>query len=126
MLARKLTAPEMQGQRNADRLYLGVPATLTLPHQPLRCLLGDISEIGANLRVDGFVAQGTTARLDFHELRLFGTVVWVRGNECGLRFYTPLDQEDMEGMLWITQNREAYERICNSAHAEDWTQGIGE
>ncbi len=107
----------MEGQRNADRLYLGVPAALTLPHQPLRCLLGDISAIGANLRVDGFVAQGTTARLDFHELHLFGTVVWVRGNECGLRFYTPLDPEDMQGMEWITQNRAAYEKLTRNSPA---------
>ncbi|WP_310532379.1 PilZ domain-containing protein [Novosphingobium sp.] len=116
----------MQGQRKANRLYLGVPAALSLPHQQMRCVLGDISAIGAHLKVDGSVAKGATARLDFHELHLFGTVVWVRGNECGVRFYTPVDPEDMQGMLWITQNRDAYEKLTRNAHASEWSQGIWE
>jgi hypothetical protein len=116
----------MQGQRNANRLRLGVPATLALSHQQMQCLLDDISTIGARLRVNGSVTKGATARVDFHELHMFGTVVWVRGNECGIRLHTPLDPEDMQGMLWITQNREAYEKLTRNAHAAEWTQGIWE
>lgn len=116
----------MQGQRNANRLHLGVPAMLVLTHQLLRCVIGDISAIGARLRVDGSVTKGATARIDFHELHMFGTVVWVRANECGFRFCTPLDLEDMQGMLWITQNRAAYEELTQNAHAAEWSQGIWE
>lgn len=116
----------MQGQRNANRLHLGVPATLALPHQQMRCLLGDISAIGAQLQVDGSVTKGATARIDFHELHMFGTVVWVRGNECGFRFYTPLDTEDMQGMLWITQNRQEYEKLTQNSRAAEWSQGMWE
>lgn len=116
----------MQGQRNANRLHLGVPAMLALSHQQMHCQLGDISAIGARLRLDGSVAKGATARIDFHELHMFGTVVWVRGNECGFRFYSPLDAEDMQGMLWITQNHEAYENLTKNAHASEWAQGIWE
>ena len=49
--------------------------------------------------------------------------MWCNGAECGLKFDQPLDLEDMQGMLWITENRELYARICNEAHALAWAEG---
>ncbi|MDE2435331.1 MAG: PilZ domain-containing protein [Sphingomonadales bacterium] len=119
--------PRLQpGSRSINRLRLGVPARLALTIGTERCLLDDISAIGARLRLSRALPKGQTAVLNFHELRIFGSVVWWRNGECGLRFDRPLDLEDMQGMLWITENRDLYDRICRESRAEDWSAGIGE
>ena len=111
------------GQRNFNRLRLGAPASLVLIHETKRCLIDDISTSGVRLRI-GFVVQpGQTTQVAFHELRAYATVMWCKQGECGLRFESPLDLEDMQGMLWITENRAVYDRICNEAHALAWSEG---
>lgn len=111
------------GHRNANRLRLGVPAQLQLTHETRKCLLDDISKSGARLRITRQLTPHQTAILTFHELKLYATVMWCKGAECGIKFDQPLDLEDMQGMLWITENRELYQRICNEAHALAWTEG---
>lgn len=115
-----------RGSRHFNRLRMGVPAQLVLTHDSRACLIDDISCTGARLRIDRPLAERQALQLVFHELRIFATVRWVRGAECGLQFATPLDPEDMQGMLWITENRALYERICQTGHAMDWADGIGE
>lgn len=115
-----------QGHRLFNRLRLGVPASLVLTHECRPCLIDDISCTGARLRIQRPLGQGQTLVLSFHELKLFAAVIWLRGGECGLRFDQPLDLEDMQGMLWIKENRALYERICETGHASDWAEGVGE
>lgn len=115
-----------QGHRQFNRLRLGVPAALVLTHETRSCLIDDISSTGARLRIERPLAEHQSLVLSFHELKLFSTVMWVRGGECGLRFGQPLELEDMQGMLWIKENRALYERICETGHAMDWSEGIGE
>lgn len=114
------------GGRHFNRLRLGVPATLVLTHGKQSCLIDDISCTGTRLRSDRPLCTGQTAVLSFHELRLFATVRWSQGLHCGLHFDRPLDLEDMQGMLWITENRALYSRMCEAGHAMDWADGIGE
>lgn len=109
-----------QGQRAGNRLRLGASASLVLTHSTCPCLLDDISLSGARLRLDPVPTPGTPAILVFHELRLYASVVWNSPGECGIRFDKPLDLEDMQGMLWITQNRAAYERLCLKSRTEEW------
>ena len=71
-------------------------------------------------------AAHQSAVLSFHELKLFCTVMWCKGAECGARFDRPLALEDMQSMLWITENRELYARVCDKTHAQDWAQRTGE
>lgn len=97
-----------------------------LTHSTQTCLIDDISATGAHLRVDLPLAVGTTAILTFHELRVYAVVVWCRKGEVGLRFDKRLPVEDMQGMLWITQNRDMYERLCLESRAEAWTTGFGD
>ena len=113
------------GQRSLNRLRLGLPASLILTHVRRHCVLDNISATGACVRVEQAIAKGLTAILCFHELRIYCTVAWSRDASCGLRFESRLDQEDMQGLLWITQNREEYERICREMGAEDWATGFG-
>jgi len=111
------------GQRHVNRLRLGVPAQLQLTHELRACLIDDISLSGARLRISQPLALRQTALFIFHELRRFATVVWCKDDACGLRFDEPLEIEDMQGMLWITEHRELYERICTESHALAWAEG---
>lgn len=115
-----------QGNRHFNRLRLGVSAMLILTHDSRACLIDDISRTGARLRIDRALTERQAVILAFHELRVFATVKWSRGRECGLQFDQPLDPEDMRGMLWIKENRELYARICDTGRAMDWSEGIGD
>ena len=113
------------GGRLFNRLRLGAAAMLQLTHERRACLLDDISSTGARLRIASPPPIGTTAVLHFHELKILARTIWLRGDELGLQFDAPLALEDMQGMLWITENRDLYERICREGHARDWAEGIG-
>ncbi|MEQ1640338.1 MAG: PilZ domain-containing protein [Novosphingobium sp.] len=113
-----------RGGRHFNRLRLGVPASLVLTHETRSCLIDDISSTGARLRIKRPLAGRQAAELVFHELRLFASVMWLRDGECGISFDRALGPEDMQGMLWITENRELYERICQTGHAMDWAEGL--
>ena len=113
------------GQRTMNRLKLGLPASLILTYERRACTLENVSSTGACVRVGQPVAKGNTAVLCFHLLRIYAVIKWSRNSLCGLRFEPPLDLEEMQGFLWITQNREEYERICLEELAEDMATGFG-
>ena len=125
MMHRNPTAG-LQGKRNGNRLRLGLPAKLVLPHETRECLLDNVSASGARVRLDAPLDKGRTVMLGFHELRVYGTVSWCRNGECGIRFDSKIEQEDMEGFLWITRNPEEYQRICRESGIHDWSIGIGD
>ena len=114
------------GSRFANRLRLGVPAGLVLTHRTHRCLIDNISSSGARIRIEHTIESGRTAMLQFHQLRAYGTVIWCRDGECGLRFDRKLPQDDMEGFLWIVQHPTEYERVCRESGANDWSMGLGD
>lgn len=126
MFHRSNLAATRPGQRATNRLRLGVSASLQLTSETRPCLLDDISATGARLRIDRVLGKGAIVVLNFHELHLYAVVVWCHDGECGVRFDQRLPVEDMEGMLWITQNRELYDRMCRESAAEEWTRGIWE
>ena len=125
MLHRPLIARQ-SGNRTANRLRLGVPAGLVLTHRTMRCLIDDISATGMRIRVEASLVPGRTAMLCFHQLRLYGTVMWWRGGNCGIRFDRKLPQEDMEGFLWIVRHPKAYAQVCRESGANDWSLGRGD
>lgn len=113
------------GQRAANRLRLGVSAGLVLTHRTHRCLIDDVSATGVRVRVEDRITPGRTAMLCFHRLRLYGTIMWCRGGECGIRFDRRLPREDMEGFLWIVRHPKSYARLCRESGANDWSMGLG-
>lgn len=114
-----------QGQRSYNRLRLGVPAVLVLPHEQRQCVIDDVSVSGARVRSDGPIRSDLSAELRFDRHRLFCTVSWSRGNQAGLRFADQLDQGDMQRLLWIVDNREQWELQRLTIGARSWTAGGG-
>lgn len=53
------------GKRHFNRLRLGVPAALVLPHGTVDCLIDDISCTGARLRIDRTLASDQAVVLSF-------------------------------------------------------------
>ncbi len=120
------STPRPAGQRFFNRVRLGVPASLVLTHGTHPCLIDDISCTGSRLRTERTLPVGVTAVLAFHQLRLMGVVRWMHSGQCGLQFERPLEIDDMQGMVWITENRDLYNRLCETGHASDWVGGIGQ
>ncbi|MEQ1498145.1 MAG: PilZ domain-containing protein [Novosphingobium sp.] len=114
------------GHRQFNRLRLGAKAALELTHERRECLIDDISTTGARVRISPPPVVGGISLLRFHELKVYARVIWARNGEAGLRFEQRLEIEDMQGMLWITENREMYERICREGHMQDWADGSGD
>lgn len=106
-------------------MRLGLPASLILTHERCGCTLENVSSTGACIRVEQPLAKGATAILCFHLLRIYAVVMWSRGDLCGLRFEQAVEPDDMQGFLWIVQNREEYQRICREDLAEDMATGFG-
>lgn len=125
-MASRSASSGQTGNRGFNRLRLGAEAALVLTHTTRRCLIDDISTTGVRLRIAGPLSPGQTALLRFHELRAYAQVVWCSAEEAGLRLDQPLDLEDMQGMLWITENRALYQRLCRDIRAEAWASGVGD
>ena len=114
-----------KGQRTFNRLRLGLPASMMLTHERGPCTLENVSSTGACVRYDKNLPKGSTAILCFHLLRIYSVVMWSRDGLIGLRFESPLELEDMQGFLWIVENREEYDRICREELFEDASTGYG-
>ncbi len=114
-----------QGQRTYNRLRLGLPASMVLTHERRYCTLENISSTGACVRTESAIAKGRTTILCFHLLRIFSVVIWSRDTLQGLRFESPLESEDMQGFLWIVQNRAEYDRVCREELIGDMATGFG-
>lgn len=114
-----------QGHRSFNRLRLGLPASLITTHERRSCVLENISATGACIRVEQPIPKGATVVVCFHLLRIYGFVKWTRQSLCGLHFDKPLEQEDMHGFLWLTQNQVEYERICAEELLNSASTGFG-
>ena len=123
MLNRSAIKPVAQGQRTYNRLRLVMPGELELTGGTQGCFIDNVSSSGARIRVAQPLQRGCPAVLHLAERRAFATVVWVHGNQCGLRFDKNLPLEEMQRLLWITQNREQYDRERQLQAAKEWSVG---
>jgi hypothetical protein len=117
------TAKVAQGNRSFRRLALGVPAVLVLPHGHQPCTLDDVSASGARVSSDVLLRKDSVVEVRFDRHRLFGTVSWVRGARAGIRFDRPLDMTEMRRLLWVHENREAWEAQRETIGARSWSSG---
>lgn len=112
-----------QGNRQCNRLRLGVSGQLELTRGTLACTVEDISRTGARVSLERPPEKGSAAILHVAERSMFAAVVWCRSNLCALRFTDPVTLEEMQRLLWITENRDQYERERESIAAREWSTG---
>jgi len=77
----------MKGSRvRAQRATVSLPASVTTMSAYQYPELADISQTGAKLRGSPLPPKGTAALLRAGALEVLCRVVWVRDEECGIRF----------------------------------------
>lgn len=126
MLAKRPLNSARQGHRSGNRLQLDLSGQLELTSGTIACVVENLSRTGARLALASPPPRGSPVILHVAERRMFALLTWTRGDQCALRFDDPVGLEDMQRFLWISQNREQYERDRASTAAREWTAGLGE
>ena len=75
-----------RGKIRAPRAQVSMPASIVTMNAYQYPELADISQTGAKVRGSPLPPKGTTALLRAGALEVLCRVVWVRGDDCGLRF----------------------------------------
>ena len=126
MLAKRPLTSGTQGHRSGNRLPLAVSGQLELTSGTIGCVVENLSRTGARLALGSPPSRGSPVILHVAERRLFALLTWTRGGQCAVRFDDPVGLEDMQRFLWISHNREQYERERASSAARDWSTGLEE
>lgn len=113
------------GRRSDARVRLCVPARLLLVDGNLKCVLIDLSRTGASVAVDtaAMPSRGSSAFLVVNGLEAFGTVVWIRGNRCGVHFDEKLALADVVAMREFADKHKPTDRAETERAARDFVQG---
>jgi hypothetical protein len=73
-------------QLRAERAAVSMPASIVTMSAYQYSELADISRTGAKLKGDAMPPKGATALLRVKDLEILVRIVWVKGEECGIRF----------------------------------------
>lgn len=75
-------------RRKQDRMETNAHLTCRVPARPCRVVMHDLSHEGCRIELHEMIADlGGTALLELPGAERFpGRVIWVRGNQAGLRF----------------------------------------
>jgi PilZ domain len=108
------------GNRAMARLQAGMEAGLVMPDRNVRCAVENLSRLGCRLQLTEPPRAGATALLRFAEIEILGTVSWVKGERCGVRFARPLDLEAVERIRWIIDHAREHENDTLSNASDVW------
>ena len=113
------------GRRAAQREPVLLNAALLTVRTSRPVTVVDVSKSGARLRVREPLFRGQQIWLKINPADLFGTVVWVDGEECGVLFDDPLGDAEVaslqaRGKVVIMVGLTADEQLG----AEDWESGF--
>ena len=111
------------GRRRAAREEAPLTAVFTTVTHSHSALLLDVSYTGARLGGDYLPSKGEEVMLTVEKVRAFGTVVWSRRGECGVRFDLPLEPLDIHDLRQKVRERGGLPREVRDA-LEDWTVGL--
>lgn len=75
-----------RGRIRAERMRVSMAASVVTMNAYQFPEIADISQTGAKLRGSPLPTKGATALLKSGPLEVLCRVVWVKGDECGLRF----------------------------------------
>lgn len=97
------------GNRGIARLALGLEATLILPDRTIQAKVENVSRVGCCLQMEMAPRVGVTVMVRIEEVEELGTVVWIKGKQCGVNFHSQLAPDAVERFSWIVENFRAYE-----------------
>ena len=91
--------------RVEPRMRVQLTAELRTESSRSRCRIVDLSRGGACLELDSPVALGRKVSLHSGALSCSGTVLWVDGQLCGVRFLEPLRATEL--LVQMSQSRKS-------------------
>ncbi|MBK9432699.1 PilZ domain-containing protein [Sphingorhabdus sp.] len=104
------------GNRSMARLATDIDAGLVLPDRRVSCIVENISRTGCRLQVTDPPRVGATALVRVERIEALGTVAWVRGERCGVKFQSSLSVGEVERIRWIVEHAREHEN-SSLAHA---------
>lgn len=119
-------APSTQppGRRDAARLRLNLPARIVLITGHFPCQLIDMSQTGACICVPGIPpAIGASAVLEVNGIEAFGTVVWRRATQFGVKFDERVPMSDMVALRTVHDYYDTIEKDRRLDQAREFVQG---
>jgi PilZ domain len=108
------------GNRSLARLSARLEAGLETPGRTTRCKVENVSRQGCRLQLPEPPRVGATTLVRFAEAEVMGTVSWVRGERCGIKFARPLALEQVERIRWITEHAREHEIDTLARASEVW------
>lgn len=104
------------GNRSMARLATEIDAGLVLHDRRVMCIVENISRTGCRLQVAEPPRVGATALIKIERIETLGTVAWVRGGRCGVKFQGALNVGQLERVRWIVEHAREHEQ-SSLAHA---------
>mgnify|MGYP001302380382 CR=1 FL=1 len=98
------------GNRAMARLATDLDAGLVLPERSARCIVENVSRTGCRLQLSEPPRVGATVLVRVERIETLGSVAWVRGSRCGIRFAAPLEVRALERLRWIVEHGSDHEQ----------------
>lgn len=113
------------GRRVAPREPVLLTAALLTVGCSRPVILLDLSETGAQMQVHQPLRCGQQVWIKAPPIEVFGTVVWVEGEQCGIAFDESLPEEDL-ALLQATGRIVVDRRLSPDQQlaGEDWKTGL--
>ena len=113
------------GRRFAPRQPIGLAAQMFSIECTAVAILVDVSNTGAKLRGSKLPTKGSEVWIRVGCVDVLSTVIWSRGDECGVTFDTPLRPYEIhhlrtEGSCAMVTKLTPEERLV----VQDWTIGL--
>jgi len=124
----ELTFADTIGRRGSPRLHLTVPAKLMSVAETQNCVLVDVSQTGARIRLDRPLAVHSCGYLKVGSLEVFATAlrctpVDAGGGINGLEFDVRLTKPQVLMLRSYAENYEMAERRAFLQQARSWVMG---
>ncbi len=111
------------GRREDPRVRVSLAARLDTVTGTQAVRLNNLSRGGASICTDAPLKRGSNVILRWRDLEVFGTVTWVEGARCGLKFDEPLSDDQVLLARSLSDNGAAVQRADLAAAARDFASG---
>lgn len=127
-LPAELTFIEKIGRRGAPRLHMSVPAKLMSTAETQQCMLVDISQTGARIRLERPLPAGRSGYLKVGPIEVFATALRRSpgdqyGGINGLEFDIRLSKAQVLMLRAYAEDYELAERRAARQQARSWVTG---
>ena len=111
------------GRRNNARARMTLPANLMFPDKTCACVLENMSSGGARVQIHPLPKIGSAAFLHCADLEIFCTVIWARGQHCGLHFDDAVSRDMVLAVRAYADNYLSLAQAETKRSAGDWFSG---